>query len=87
MSDVDWLLQYVTEYSEFCSKVDEPEDLVTTNAKRMETAVVDLVREATEMRLALKAIAGDIPWPDDDKGFVDLARSFLKRDSFLEVKK
>lgn len=33
--------------------------------------------EVTKMRDALRAIAGDIPWPDGDMGYQDLARQAL----------
>lgn len=38
--------------------------------------------EVEVLREALRAIAGDVPWPDPEKGFNDLAREALSKRTF-----
>lgn len=40
--------------------------------------------EVMVLRKALSAIAGDIPWPDDEMGFNELARQALSADYLME---
>lgn len=40
--------------------------------------------EVAQLRAALGAICGDLPWPDNDMGYVDLARHVLKTAPVLE---
>ena len=77
MSDVKWVLDHLTEDADICSKVNGSDDAATKEARRIEVTVKRLARERADALDALRAIAGDIPWPDADKGFVDLARYTL----------
>ena len=77
MSDVKWLLKHLARDADTCSLINGPEDAATIEARRIEVTVKKLVRERADALDALRAIAGDIPWPDADKGFVDLARERL----------
>ena len=77
MNDIKWLLDHVTEDAAVCSAVNGSDDSATKEARRIEVTVKRLARERADALDALRAIAGVVPWPDADKGYVDLARDIL----------